>query len=62
MQYSDGKPWIVAIIWIPLDTSHPHKHPCRPSKASMKLAYSEFIALPAGQRSLPQHKNCSGTA
>lgn len=31
VQYSEGKPWILALLWMPLDTNHLSKHACRSS-------------------------------
>ena len=30
-QCSAGKPWVLAFMWMPLDTHHPSKHCCEPS-------------------------------
>lgn len=38
VQYSSGKPWILASMWTPLDTNHLRKHPCRLSTVPMALA------------------------
>lgn len=57
--YSTAKPWILPFMWLPLDTKHPARHPCRqstlvlsrtfcsatPQKASLYSDCSRYIRI-----------------
>lgn len=54
VQYSAGKPWILAFIRMPGDTNH---SPLHIKHIPMEPAHLDDIVPPIGQRVLPQ-KNC----
>ena len=50
--------WVLAFMWMPLDTHHPSKHCCGPSTTTLPNGDGP----PARQCVLQHRKHCSGTA